>query len=334
RAVVKYFGPGKNLTDKVKVQAFHNAAFSGMPVAEYTLAGGNLAAVTNTANVVTNAIICGLAPSAEAGDYYLRAYIDSNGNNVRDVWESWGYANFYGVSDKPFDPRPVTVQFVPLAESPTVTILSEDADTDQDWFPDIYEYETNPGVGFLSKSGPSTGSDGDPDFEINPNLGDTTGINTLFSALMLGSTDADGDEVGDLAELILGSDGQKVSTSGDGVSDGLKIGLGLSPADTLALEMTGLELTGSEATLTWKLVVDQAEGVNRNLIKSLAGAPGPATYEVLFKPSLDAADWQVVATGTATLSESEEGVSAAISRVQQALQDAPTQGFFRVRLVE
>ncbi|HPW75923.1 MAG TPA: hypothetical protein PLJ32_08090, partial [Kiritimatiellia bacterium] len=113
-----------------------------------------------------------------------------------------------------------------------------------------------------------------------------------------------------------------------------KIGLGLSPADTLALEMTGLELTGSEATLTWKLVVDQAEGVNRNLIKSLAGAPGPATYEVLFKPSLDAADWQVVATGTATLSESEEGVSAAVSRVQQALQDAPTQGFFRVRLVE
>ncbi|MDD4016995.1 MAG: PKD domain-containing protein [Kiritimatiellae bacterium] len=338
KAVVKYHGPATALlTGRVKVQAFHNAAFSGQPEAEITLAGGGLTALIDPANTATNANLFGLAPSAEAGDYYIRAFIDHNQNGVRDVWESWGYANYYGISDKPYDPRAVKVKYVPLAECETVEIIIEDADSDQDWFPDAWEYEQNPAsANFLALSGPSTGSDDDPDYEINPGLTAATGIAPLsiVKALALGTTDADSDGVDDLTEMVLGSDPRAYSTAGDGMADGWKISLGLAPADTLLPDLTGLSLNDSGVTVQWKVAVSEASDVNRTLVSSYATTLGTASFEVLFTPSLQNPDWQVVATGYATLAEGTGGVSTTIERTQQALQAAPVQGFFRIRLTE
>ncbi|HPK38058.1 MAG TPA: hypothetical protein PLH01_07240, partial [Kiritimatiellia bacterium] len=338
KAVVKYHGPATALlTGRVKVQAFNNAAFSGQPEAEITLAGAGLAALTDPANTATNANLFGLAPSAGAGNYYVRAFIDHNQNGVRDVWESWGYANYYGISDTPYDPRAVKVEYVPLAECETVEITIEDADSDQDWFPDAWEYEQNPGsANFLALSGPAAGSDDDPDYEINPGLAGTTGIAPLSiaRALAFGTTDTDGDGVDDLTELVLGSDPASYSTAGDGMADGWKLSRGLAPADTLLPDLTGLSLNDTVATVQWKVAVSEAPAVNRTLVGSYAATPGSVRFEVLFTPSLKNPDWQVVASGYTTVAAGADGVDTAIEKTQQALQAAPVQGFFRIRLTE
>jgi len=339
KAVVKYHGPATAmLANRVKVQVFHNAAFTGLPEAELTLAGTGLTVLTDPASTLTNAVVCGLAPSVEAGDYYVRAFIDHNDNGVRDVWESWGYACSYGVNDTPYDPFPVKVKYVPLVQCETVVIHIEDADSDQDWFPDAWEFEQNPTeADFLALSGPGDASNDDPDYEMtNPNLLPAAGLSapSLFTALALGTTDADQDGLGDLAELVLGSNAQSASTAGDGLTDGTKLGLGLAPADTLAVDVTGLSLSGTEASVQWSMAVQKAEDASRALLSSLAPATGTVRYEVLFTPSLQAPDWQVVAGDEVTLESGTDGLSTRIERTQQALQAAPAQGFFRIRLVD
>lgn len=334
KAVVKYFGPGTSLSDKVRIQMFNNAAFSGEPVAEYTLAGGGLTDLVDPTTANTNAVINGLTPSVEAGGYYACAYIDSNSNQARDAWESWGYANSYGTSTKPYDPLEITVAYVPLTESPTVNIFIQDVDTDQDWFPDVWEYEQNPSsTSFLALSGPGLGSDGDPDYEINPNLSSTTGFMSVFTTLMQSTSDMDADGVGDLMELVLGSDANASSTAGDGLSDSWKINVGLAPQDKVSLNLTALTMNNLDATLVWNLSVETAD--TSALTKSLTLPTKQPQYEVLFTASLDAPDWQVVATGTVALENaSADEVNTSISRTQQALQATPVAGFFRIRLVE
>ena len=128
---VKYTGPEKVLekcaaaTDvqgKVRVQAFTTADFSGVPAAQTFVA--NKAALTDVADVLTNACLKGLA----AGTYYVRAYIDMNGNFAKDAFESWGYAK-----------DPVTVG-TDVIQTPAVSLYIEDADTNGNWYPDAWEY--------------------------------------------------------------------------------------------------------------------------------------------------------------------------------------------------
>ena len=79
---------------------------------------------------MANAKLIGLP----AGTYYIRAYIDSNGNFQKDDWESWGQATV-----------PVTVGAGDSA--PVVGLYIEDADTNHDWVPDALEF--NPTTGQL-----------------------------------------------------------------------------------------------------------------------------------------------------------------------------------------
>ena len=127
---VKYTGPSavlekyQNLGETkgtVRVQAFTSADFSGEPVAE-TFATN---AVADVMDVTANATLCGLP---QVGTYYVRAYIDMNGNLKKDEWEPWGCvkeAVTLSTSDK-------TIQ--------TVGLYIEDADTDNDCLPDAWEY--------------------------------------------------------------------------------------------------------------------------------------------------------------------------------------------------
>ena len=127
---VKYTGPVLVLKDcedvktkagMVRIQAFETADFSGEPVAQGFVA--DRVSLTNALDVTANGRLIGLPE----GTYYVRAYIDSDGDFKKGDWESWGAAK-----------GPVTVKRNQLA--PIAGLFIEDADTDQDWLPDAWEY--------------------------------------------------------------------------------------------------------------------------------------------------------------------------------------------------
>ena len=131
---VKYTGPEKVLENcadttttkgMVRIQAFTTADFSGEPVSQAFIT--DKASLVDTTDVTVNGMLYGLPVE---GTFYIRAYIDSNGNFTKDDWESWGYAK-------------TSVTLTPdLRAQQNVGVYIEDADTDQDWLPDAWEYET------------------------------------------------------------------------------------------------------------------------------------------------------------------------------------------------
>jgi len=335
RASVKYYGPATNLSGRVKVQVFNNAGFAGVPEQQYTLTDADLSVLTNSALSGTNAVLRGLTPSATAGKYYVRAFLDQNTNSVREVWESWGYANYYGLTDTPYSPRPFTVAVSTAGE--VANVIIEDADSDQDWFPDAWEYEQHPGdADFLAKTGPSANwSDTIGDTEINSTLTTTSPFlqSSLLMALAMGTTDLDDDGIGDLAELVLGMNASSASTVADGYTDAQKISLGLSGSDSLSLGITDLGVGGSGvANLTWELDVQKAANVSRAFLSAITGvaSDGTATYVIEYTPSLLNANWQPVQTGDVTL----DGDKTYKKVIDSTSAIDPAKGFYRVRLVK
>lgn len=152
---VRYFGPAKvsvspsDLRGLVRVQAFTSPDFTGMPVGEGYLTD-KAALADNNAAFNVNAVVHGLPKGA----YFLRAYIDSNANGVKDAWESWGYLNYVGYANTKdvYDPRAFTL---PAAGVSMPVIYIEDADTDNDGFPDAWEYDRN---GSLDVQNSATGN--------------------------------------------------------------------------------------------------------------------------------------------------------------------------------
>ena len=329
---VKYYGPASDaekLAGLVKVQAFNNAAFSGTPVAEYTLAGSDVSALTSLNAPVVNGLLGGLPEDNVVGDYYVMAFIDQNRNGKRDSWESWGYVNYYGVNDKAYDPRPTGVAHA--APPKVVDIVIEDADTDQDWFPDAWEWQEAERssynmADFLERVGPASGDRSDE--EINPDL--TLAGRTFMAPFMdmgLSTTDSDGDGLDDRNELLLGSDALNASTSGDGYSDGDKYVLGLNPLDKLTLRMTGVDVSsGMIPEIDWSISVKRT-GVSLNDKTSGEIWIG---FEVVYAQDLSTpiSQWQVVRRGKVN----QNGVQENVTEVN-ALSIDPASGFFRVRLV-
>ena len=130
---VKYAGPSvvvlskyANAADvkgKVIVQAFSSPDFSGDPLSS----GMATSDVDNLALDDANAWLKGLPAT---GTYYVRAFIDMDGDGKLAEWEPWGY-----VADE------VTlVNDGTLTKAPLVSVWIEDSDSDRDWIPDAYEY--------------------------------------------------------------------------------------------------------------------------------------------------------------------------------------------------
>ena len=108
---------------KVIVQAFTTPDFSGDPLAQ----GMATSDVDALALAEANAWLKGLPA---IGTYYVRAFIDMDGDGKLSEWEPWGY-----VADE------VTlVNDGTLAKAPLVSVWIEDSDSDGDWVPDAYEY--------------------------------------------------------------------------------------------------------------------------------------------------------------------------------------------------
>ena len=129
---VKYAGPTNVLAKcsnmatmkgKVIVQAFTTPDFSGDPLAQ----GMATSDVDALALGEANAWLKGLPA---IGTYYVRAFIDMDGDGKLSEWEPWGY-----VADE------ITlVNDGTLAKAPLVSVWIEDSDSDGDWVPDAYEY--------------------------------------------------------------------------------------------------------------------------------------------------------------------------------------------------
>jgi hypothetical protein len=288
-------------------------------------------------------ILRGLTPTEFAGEYYVRAYIDSNGNNKRDVWESWGYANHYGKNEimnnqENFDSiytslfNGMTAPFIAMAADvamntvrPHLTVFIEDTDVDQDWFPDAWEYERNPGEDFLGAIGPSADWNGDPDTEINPTLVLNGAIPGTLSMLALGSTDSDGDGIDDFKELILGTD----PNAADPASVAANLALGLAPDDELTFNVSSLVLGSAGADVAWEVNVARgATGVSPAMLSLMSSSgTGDVTYYVDYTVSLDTPEWKPVQQGTVTL----DGYNALVERINAELINSE-RGFFRVRL--
>lgn len=129
-AAVKYAGHSlvlrksddlSTMLGKVRVQAFLSPDFTGDPIAS-TLVTNAVGAISDSS---PNAILRGLPAT---GTYYLRAYIDMDGDKKLSAFEPWGYAK---------EPVKLTPS---LRSAPQVTVWIEDSDTDSDGYSDAYEY--------------------------------------------------------------------------------------------------------------------------------------------------------------------------------------------------
>ena len=139
RARVRYFGKAPttsySLKNLVRVQAFTTPDFSGMPAGEAYIR--DLSQIGDEGAINVNAVILGL----NLGTYYLRAYIDTNGNGEWDRWESWGYGNnVHTYNPALYAPRAYEIAI--NGQMPEAEIYIEDMDTDRDGIADSYEMAT------------------------------------------------------------------------------------------------------------------------------------------------------------------------------------------------
>ena len=200
---VKYFGPdgmvngdASRLAGTLRVEAYSSPDFSGEPVSRTFVT--DVTSVKNTGATI-NAKLSGLT----AGTYYVRAYIDSDGDMKRSVWESCGYACPRGdaASGAIYAPTPIAVG--DGIKAPTVTVYVEDCDTDQDCLPDVWEYE-NAGsdkTDFLLKQGPFDNKENGY-IAVNPEL--ATSISGVLSGNLKLLSAAPGRISASVAALALG----------------------------------------------------------------------------------------------------------------------------------
>ena len=163
---VKYFGPGHVMTDYgpgiIRVQAFTTPDFSGRPVAETYVKhlkdefGVNSLNATNRIEI--NALLTGLA---KGGEYYVRAFIDTELDGARADWESWGYGNYIGTTRKDlYTPRAykLAAKTADDMKVPDCVIYIEDADTNHNKLPDVWEWNKDGQLGGAHTVGVSTDS--------------------------------------------------------------------------------------------------------------------------------------------------------------------------------
>jgi len=133
---VRYFGPATNDLSSVVVQLFKTADFTGDPAAQSRLfdVDGAVEQLTNDTYAVR---FLGLAE----GTYYAIAYIDRNGDGVRQRSESWGYANQIGTGvEELYTPAGVKIASK-SGNVPAVELFMEDTDVNRNGLPDCLDDE-------------------------------------------------------------------------------------------------------------------------------------------------------------------------------------------------
>ena len=219
---VKYMGPGKVATDAAKglirVEAYTTSDFGGRPVSSAYVS--DLSALATSDGVVYNALLQGL--ERDGRKYYVRAFIDSDGDGERSAWESWGYASYVdmdsasrqnlGVSQYGTRAFEACNVLPGEGQTPECVIYIEDADTNANMLPDVWEWDMDGVLG-----GPSadlTGSLSPYIFDRDDSVEKTTGIYRelaeqnasplLYSTMMLRAAAAAQPVNSPAAALVLG----------------------------------------------------------------------------------------------------------------------------------
>ena len=155
----------------------------------------NVSAIASEESPDANAVILGVEP----GTYYVRAFIDTDGDGSKSPWESWGYSCYVGAVDAPYanisrggDASASAADFpytprsyvVAVGTDPSLAdIYIEDVDTDNDGLPDVWEMEQKSSL--TAKSSPT----GNTFFtKVNTNLVDTVKAYTQLNARGVGNS--------------------------------------------------------------------------------------------------------------------------------------------------
>jgi hypothetical protein len=270
---VKYFGPAADMNGKatwstaaqneriIRVEAFDTPDFSGVPVGAAYVSDDTTLTLTTSNGV--NAVIRGVP----AGMYYVRAYIDTNGNAKRDMWESWGYVNGIGTSVSSVY-NPVGLTLVEGSSNiPEGTIYIEDMDVDNDGFPDVFEVASDDTFKAGTTIGEKKPVNGNTFYvKVNTQLTDTlqafdlaTSGNSAYPVLKMMSAILSGSNVEALhAASILGSSAA-VTQADVSISEFSKDNMTLKvETETTLITGSGVKLldnTLPEAvSVTWKLL--------------------------------------------------------------------------------
>jgi hypothetical protein len=141
---VKYMGPGtvnvEGAKGVIRVEAYETPDFSGAPVAAGYVK--NADTIGDIDKIALNALVRNLSKGRE---YYVLAYLDSNGDGVRQASESWGYGCWVGDPERRdvYSPRAYGVSVTPADDLkvPTCVIYLEDCDTNNNKLPDAMEVD-------------------------------------------------------------------------------------------------------------------------------------------------------------------------------------------------
>ncbi|MBR6733371.1 MAG: LamG domain-containing protein [Kiritimatiellae bacterium] len=318
-ANVRYFGPLAEsvsttpsvVSSLIHVQAFSSPDFVGVPVAEGWVTNATELTSQNVEGV--NAVTLALP----AGTYYVCAYIDANSNFMRDPWESWGYANGIGGSDLDVYKPAAVVVTEPSSAVPGVTIFIEDSDTDQDGFPDAWEYST---FGSLDAQNPAAG---DTFFtKVNPGL-----LATVQAYSELG-----------LAQLATGSDyvvPRLMSVLSGSDADSLAMAYllcgGTNPNDLVPVTEVKVESFSTDGGMKFS-IVSETKSVNGGRL--LAAAPDPEFEIVLLsKKSLADEGWTETVAGKVSVpANGKVEVSSDILDLTVKARKAAGDQFFKIKI--
>jgi hypothetical protein len=215
-----------------------------------------------------------------------------------------------------YDVRPIEVSYT--ASTKPVTVYIEDSDTDQDWFPDAYEYELNrTASNFLELTGPLDAWSYRGDAEYNPTL-DAGSFITMVFAMASGSIQQQAAIIS-----LISTDGQVIT-----------------PAVLPSVSIENLSLGGAYPSLDLALTPAQPAQTSSPLFGVLTSAPSAAppptqvyTYHVRFSTSLATprADWQIVESGT--VSVDADGVTVKTPDPSSLKTVTGVNGFFTVEIL-
>ena len=242
--VYRGFGPGQTNNLTIIVQAFQSPGFSGTPDGQVQI---SYVCKTNSPTPNKGAYnLMGLGNKT----YYVRAFIDINGNRTLDPWEPVGFAKS-GSLETDYQPLAVNLGGSAGVAATGIRVVIRDRDTDNDGLPDGWEWMY---YGTLAKGAYDVGVS-------NLTYWGTTNI-TLIRCYQIDPldidptvSDTDGDGVSDFDEVCYGDrmagrapdpahydpydpvthtngtslNPMKWDTDGDGLSDGWELAHGFNP---------------------------------------------------------------------------------------------------------
>ena len=309
---VCYAGPATKLAGRVRAEAFASPDFSGDPIAVSTLED---ALSLSPSGTVANVRMIGLP----AGNYFVRAYIDTNQNGVHDDWESWGYLNERDLASKPGIFNPVALE---ASVNPSVAnvrkVLIEDCDTDGDWFPDVWEAEQNGDTFDRTKISPVNG-----DAEL---IGVNTNLDANLTKAMQGVSEAL------MALKSLNGVALVTGISPAGVVPTANGFMVKSEVKSETLTIVGLSVDAANGRVLLKVGAETTANVDPTVASFLnvtvrKGASVTVKVEYAETPAGPWTELQGVG-GTVTVDRAGADVEVKLNG------ELPSQGYFRAKIVE